>query len=221
MSNPILPCKPYNNLLGQVFGRLTVVSIGDRSKTGEVQWRCQCSCGSVVDVRTRSLTSGNGKSCGCLKREMASARAKHRLSRTPEQRVWAGIVQRCTNPKVKSFKTYGAIGITICDRWRDDVKAFVEDMGKRPSRKHEIDRIDNKKGYEPGNCRWVLRLVNANNRSTNKFIEFNGERMTAAQWARRIGVSPALICKRMKRHSDPALILAPKGVGICAPACGN
>ena len=75
---------------------------------------------------------------------------------SPTYTTWAHIVQRCTNPKNKAWKNYGGRGITVCDRWRDSFDAFVDDMGEKPAGL-SIDRIDNERGYEPGNCRWATR----------------------------------------------------------------
>ena len=64
---------------------------------------------------------------------------------------------RCYNPNCREYRWYGALGIRVCERWRVDFRAFLSDMGERPTDKHQIDRIDPSKDYEPGNCRWVTR----------------------------------------------------------------
>lgn len=83
---------------------------------------------------------------------------------SPTYRVWCAIKDRCLNPNSKtSYPKYGGRGITICDRWRDSFEAFLEDMGERPEGT-SIDRIDNNKGYEPGNCRWADKWTQSRNR---------------------------------------------------------
>lgn len=89
----------------------------------------------------------------------------------PEYSVWAGMKQRCFNPKAPSYRYYGGRGITVCQRWRESFAAFVADMGPRPSPEHSIDRINNDGNYEPGNCRWTTWDVQANNRSAPKATE--------------------------------------------------
>jgi hypothetical protein len=89
---------------------------------------------------------------------------RHGLTKTPIHMRWVGLVGRCTQPTHTRYKYYGGRGITICDRWRFSLLAFLEDMGYPPTPKHEIDRIDNNKGYEPGNCHWVTHGENQLNR---------------------------------------------------------
>ena len=62
---------------------------------------------------------------------------------------------RCDNPNATGYANYGGRGIKVCDRWRTSFAAFLADMGPKPSPKHSIDRIDNDRGYERGNCRWA------------------------------------------------------------------
>ena len=84
-------------------------------------------------------------------------RTIHNGSATPEYLIWRNIRDRCSNPNYKPFAFYGARGITVCERWRKSFAAFIEDMGWRPDPSLTVDRVDNDKGYEPGNCRWATR----------------------------------------------------------------
>jgi hypothetical protein len=118
-------------------------------------------------------------------------------SETPEYVSWSSMMTRCYNQAHVAYATYGGAEILVCDRWHS-FDAFLADMGPRPSAKHSLDRIDNGRGYEPGNCRWATVKEQQNNRRNNVFIEFRGERKTAAQWAEQFGYHRNLILARLK-----------------------
>lgn len=157
------------DLSGQSFGRLTVVERAPSRKVGRKwhgYWKCQCECGTETVVQRSSLTSGATRSCGCLFIEYQSERAEtHGGSRTPEYKIWAAIIQRCTNPNQAAYKDYGGRGIRICDQWRASFKQFISDVGWRPEPGLELDRQDNNGHYEPGNVRWVTKEKNRQNRT--------------------------------------------------------
>jgi hypothetical protein len=123
---------------------------------------------------------------------------KHGLTDLPEYRAWQTMRLRCLNPENKAFKNYGGRGITVCDRWKDNFLAFLRDMGRKPSSAHELDRIDNNKGYEPGNCRWVTRIVNSRNRRSNKWVEFKGERRLLIDVCEQFGIRSDTVRFRLK-----------------------
>lgn len=101
----------------------------------------------------------------------------------PEYSVWEAAVQRCTNPKQKLFRNYGGRGISIAPEWRNSFDAFFSHIGPRPSDKHSLDRIDNDKGYVPGNVRWATRHEQARNKTTNRLITAFGETKCLADWS--------------------------------------
>jgi hypothetical protein len=106
---------------------------------------------------------------------------------------------RCLNPVRESYANYGARGITVCEAWATSFEAFLADMGPRPGPGMSIDRIDNDRGYEPGNCRWATATEQAENRRSTKFIEFDGRRLSQAAWARELGITSQSLSARLKK----------------------
>lgn len=107
---------------------------------------------------------------------------------SPEYRVWASMVQRCTNPARRSYDRYGGRGIRVCVAWVASFETFLRDVGPRPSLKHTLDRIDNNGHYEPGNVRWATSQQQRDNASNTHVIAFRGETRTRAEWARHLGI---------------------------------
>lgn len=123
-----------------------------------------------------------------------------RSGSTPEHQCWHSIKSRCLNPKHRFFKYYGALGVTICDRWRNDFAAFLADVGPRPSPKHSIDRFpDNNGNYEPGNVRWATATQQIDNRRSTILIEFRGERISRAEACRRLGLNRKRVNERIRQ----------------------
>ena len=162
--------KP-KEMVGKTFHRLTVLEELKERKGGSVCYECECICGNIVKVKGKYLRNGDTKSCGCLNIEKITQQGyqnkKHGFSNLPEYNVYIGMISRCTNKNNKRYYRYGARGIDVCDRWLESFENFYNDMGNRPSSKHQIDRIDNNGNYEPSNCRWVLPYENAINKEFN------------------------------------------------------
>jgi hypothetical protein len=201
------------DIAGLRFGRLTVLQLsGTRDPTsGRLLWECECDCGTICRVTRGRLTSGNTKSCGCLKKDRCRAMAldEKRLSivtkhghspthkRSPEYSSWRSMISRCYQSNFPSFHRYGGRGIRVCESWRDDFLAFLNDMGTRLEG-YTLDRIDNNGNYEPNNCRWASRKEQSNNRSNHHYVLFKGEQLTIAEMAQKLGVTWYFIRDRIR-----------------------
>lgn len=137
------------------------------------------------------------------------ARAKHGMYRTRVYRQWQQMIQRCYNPNASRYQRYGGRGVTVCDRWRLSFDAFYADMGDPPDGT-SIDRIDNDRGYEPGNCRWATPQEQANNRYTNVLIEHDGVSRTIAEWSRHLGLPYHWVKHRHTRGYKPPELFSPE-----------
>lgn len=132
----------------------------------------------------------------------------HGLSKTPEYRIWAGIKQRCFNPRRKEYERYGKAGITMHQPWVENFEEFYDHLGPRPSKTHSVDRIDNSLGYEPGNVRWATPEEQAQNSSIARPITLNGRTMTASEWSRELGVGFTTIIARLNRNYSAEDVLS-------------
>ncbi len=95
----------------------------------------------------------------------------HGMKQEPEYRIWKGMKDRCLNKSGKDYKNYGGRGITICSQWIHSFLQFYKDMGKRPHKDLQIDRVNNDGNYEPENCRWATRSQQALNRRKLRHIK--------------------------------------------------
>jgi hypothetical protein len=199
---------PHGNLIdlsGQIFGRLTVLKIDNSIAQKPIYWKCRCSCGNIATIRGSRLTSGITQSCGCLANERTIARSTiHGMSHVSEYKIRMGMIARCYNPSSPNFKNYGGRGITVCDEWKNDFITFFKYVGKRPSPKHSLDRIDNDGNYEPGNVRWATQKQQSNNARHNHKITIHEWTMNLCQWARFVGKKESAISERLKKGWPPA-----------------
>jgi hypothetical protein len=159
-----------------------------------------CACGGVTIATTSNLRRGNTNSCGCLCKERTSiAKRTHGKTKTPEYKAWCDMKDRCSNDARDDFKWYGGRGITVYPEWMDNFDTFLKDIGKKPSPRHSIDRIDNSIGYFPGNCRWATQKTQQNNRRNNHLITFNGITQSIQQWTDAFGMKRGTIAARLDR----------------------
>jgi hypothetical protein len=178
--------------MGEKFHRLEILSISK----GRAD--CVCDCGTRKTIRFQDIRQGKIKSCGCLFKELASARltaqnTKHGLSNSRVYHIWDSMIARCYRANSAGYKNYGGRGIKVCKRWHE-FKNFYADMGEPNGL--TLDRINTNKNYSKSNCRWASYEEQANNRTNNIVLEFRGKRKTLCEWARELGVSTRKLYNR-------------------------
>ena len=215
---------PTYSLSGRKFDRVRAAAY--RPSSAQVVWLATCDCGNSIEVFAASLTSGNTRSCGCLKNERSSAQLRgnqnnlihghlRKKEKTREYKTWQGMIARCSKPSNPSYRNYGARGITVCDRWKIFTN-FLADMGPRPEGR-SLDRYPNNDGnYELGNCRWATRKEQAANCRRRKDVEREKlrrrayGRMWGAIRAGRLVRKPCEVCGNPEvdgHHDDYSLPL--------------
>jgi hypothetical protein len=197
---------------GRVHGRLTVTARAGATTDLKAVWHCRCVCGTEIRVDGKSLRSGNTKSCGCLQREKAAARAStgisitHGVSRKKDHphyktyNVWRSLIARCLNPTHKAYAGYGGRGISVAKRWqgKKGFENFLMDMGPQPPGL-TLDRRNVNGPYCKRNCRWATWHDQHRNKRSNRKIRFRGKTLVLSDWAVELRVPVATLSSRIKR----------------------
>jgi hypothetical protein len=155
----------YIDITGRRFGQLIVLHFaGRQSRPGyQTVWLCRCDCGIEKTILGANLRHGRSNSCGKHKNAHNRTHNESNQNRTPEYASWIAMRDRCRNPNNKAFKWYGGRGIKVCERW-DKFENFISDVGRKPSPKHSLDRINTNGPYSPENCKWSTQSEQVINR---------------------------------------------------------
>lgn len=181
------------DLKGRTFGHLKVVGKVPTPSHMKQRWNCQCVCGKLLTVRHDYLIHTNNPKthCGCQNKGLPT------LEKATYS-CWQAMMLRCTYDKHVSFHQYGGRGIGVCAEWQT-FEGFFASMGRRPSRRHSLDRLDAKKGYFPGNVRWATSKEQGRNKRTTVRLAhpYTGIVMSAAAIAESLGISYMQFRNRM------------------------
>jgi hypothetical protein len=193
------------DLTGMRFGKWTVISRAEPGKYGATRWNCLCDCGNIRTVVGTSLRIGDStqcKSCWAEEQNKKHGYTSERFGKRREKlyEVWAGIKYRCNNPNMKYYDRYGGRGISVCAEW-EEYSVFREwALSHGYKEGLSINRIDNDGNYCPENCEWTSAKEQANNRSNNRNVTFNGETHSIAEWARISGIADHILRVRIRKY---------------------
>jgi len=215
----------FIDLKGDRFGRWFVLEFSHSGHSG-AYWRCLCDCGQVRIVSGAALRDGSSQSHGCLRRELKTKHGhagyhnpktgSHRDA-TKEYNAWCDAKHRIDNPKNNRHEHYK--DKDMCSGFRSGFNVFLSILGRCPDPSLSLHRINNKLGYTCGqcdeckangwplNCKWDTAIAQANEKSTSRFMEFGGKRMTIAEWGRFSTLNPAYIYQRLDQGWDARRIL--------------
>jgi hypothetical protein len=143
------------------------------------------ACGAKLKLPPSWVRQGRNNFCSRSCSSKTNS-LRHGMTGTRTYRIWAGMLQRCRNPKDPKYPDYGGRGISVCEEW-SSFDAFFAAMGTCPP-DHSIDRIDNDGPYEPANCRWATRLEQQSNQRTNRRVSYKGKVYNFAQLARELNL---------------------------------
>lgn len=196
-------------LIGEKFGRLTVLKEADRTGRNEKYryWKCICDCGGEKVLRTASLINGNTKSCGCMQKEIGPInlvrKEIHGMCGQRIHTIWRSMRQRCRQKNAPYYKYYGGRGIKCCERW-DSFENFRDDMFesyqlhyKENNGDTTLDRKDVNGNYEPSNCRWITEKEQHLNMTNNHILEIEGVKKTIKEWSDFVNINRGCIQSRI------------------------
>lgn len=162
---------------------------------------CQCEKKTRKVIKSYYLTSGQTKSCGCLRIEATKrSNTKHGCSKTSLYRIWEAMKRRVLNPNNIGYQDYGGRGIKICDEWLiyENFKNWAIKNGYEEGL--SIERKNVNGDYCPENCCWIPRFDQGKNKRNTKWLEFKNERKTAKEWAKELGINYHTLMRRLNSY---------------------
>lgn len=192
------------DMTGRIFPTFTILAReGGGGHCKQARWRCRCQCGKEFVADGADLRRGKVTSCGCITRQKRIERkTTHGMSRSWIYRLWSNEKKRCTCPTDKDWPRYGGRGIIMCPEWVMSFKAYYAHVSTLPhfgEKGYTLNRIDNDGPYAPGNVEWATHKTQANNRTNNRFITWQEETHTLAEWEEITGINQMTISTRIKR----------------------
>lgn len=201
------PRKPIE--IEDRFGAWTVLGCDhERTKRyGAVTYACRCDCGKESFIQGSRLWNGKGLRCqSCALKESRTTHGESKgEGQSPEYRSWQAMLRRCDDPNHIGSEHYLGRGIKVCEEWQGSggYEVFLAHVGRRPTLKHTIDRIDSDGDYEPGNVRWATMKEQSRNKRNNRLLTIGGETKCVADWVEVAVVAEDTLRARLRRGWSP------------------
>lgn len=129
--------------------------------------------------------------------------------------IWNDMKRRCIHPQNKRYNRYGGRGIKVCAEWMNFQAFFDWSLVNGYRDDLSIDRIDPNGDYSPHNCRWADYITQANNRSNNRYLTYQGETKTMMEWSKHLNLSYYVLRSRLRRGWDvEKALFEPLGGGV-------
>lgn len=190
----------YIDLSGNKYGRLTVIEYS-HTENRLAMWKCKCDCGNEKIVSSVALRSGHCLSCGCLFKDTMQGSKfayKHGESKSPLYILWSNMKARCNNSNSSDYGRYGAKGIKVCNEWANNYNTFKKwAISNGYNENLTIDRINNNGNYEPNNCRFVNRKIQANNTRNCVYYSYNGNQYTLSELSEIVDIPKGTLWNRI------------------------
>lgn len=195
-------------MLGQRFGSRTIIEELEERKNGYIMYKVQCDCGDIVILNGSYLRSRE-RPCKCCSAKLHTKKGKdhyaykHGMAKRTSGKdriysIWVAMRQRCNDVNDQQYADYGGRGIKVCPEWNEFMQFYI-DMGERPEGM-QLDRTDNDGNYCKENCKWVDRIVQANNRRSNRIHSVNGKSIKHTILLSMIGVNRDKFRKLEEKH---------------------
>jgi hypothetical protein len=143
----------------------------------------RCDCGNINEYDFSSVKRGHSSRCiSCARTAQGTTVTKHGLIKHPLYGKWQDMKNRCRNPNVEHYKSYGARGVKVCSDWISDFKTFYDwCIVNNYKDGLELDRIDVNGNYEPNNCRFVTRKEQGFNKRNTFYISVDNKKYSLAK----------------------------------------
>jgi hypothetical protein len=192
--------KIRTDMIGMRFGRLIVQSYSHSKKNeGRAGYKhyynCICDCGNTYVGERNALRFHNTESCGCIHSETLIKRNQETASHNGDSKeyqrlynIWYSMRNRCDSLSNKDYRYYGGKGVKVCNEWYEWENFKQWALGNGYEEDLTIDRIDVDGDYKPSNCRWVTMQVQANNKTVNHYITYDGRTQSLSDWCRELNL---------------------------------